>query len=1674
MSRYVAHAYVKARTATRAADEARSVDRTLNAIVETLKSTLGADFRFYRTGTLQRRIQRRMALRNLSDWDAYLEVLRNNETEADELVKDVLINVTGFFRDPDAFAALAAELGDLVRTRPSGQPLRVWVAGCSTGEEAYSIGMLLLEQIQASGRAVSAQIFATDVDEEALEIARAGVYPQSIEADVSPERLELFFIRQDGTYKVGKTLRDTVIFSRHDALHDPPFSRLDLVSCRNLMIYLVPEAQRHVLSMFHFALAEDALLLLGSAESVNSGPGLFDPVDEKQRLFRRHGHGRMLRAAVSVLERGRGPGGGAPGFRATPPRIAALPDMIQRVMLQTYAPAAVVVDRNYMPLYFFGPADRYLQVAPGEPNQDVLTLAREGLRPKLRETVARAFRLDRLVSSRNVLLKRNGRTATVTIEAQPVPDSQEDLVLVAFADESPKGGQGERISPKQPVENPELRLLRQQVSETRRELNRTIHELRATNEELKAKNEEATSLNEEFVSTNEELEASKEELQSLNEELTTVNHELRQTLDQQVRVSTDFSNLLNSSSTAIILLDAELRIKLFNPKMRELFALIEADVGRPLADLAPRIADPDLLADVAAASTTGTVTDREIRAPTGVWWARSALPYFTETGKIEGAVVTFADVSVLKRAGIEAASARAYAETVVDAVGEPLAVIDANLELASANTAFCDTFGLSPDKVAGTKLSRLGGGLFSDPRLREMAQRLAAQPGSDDGLELEAEDNGGRRRIWRVALRSFVAAPSPQPMVLMDLRDVTAERRVVREQLRLMMDALPGPVIAVDQQGRIRFANAQTSSLFGYAPAELAGAPVSALVPGDMADAHAVLHEAFAANPQTRPMAPGREVQGRTKDGVAIPLEIGLSALATAEGPLIIAAIHDLRELQKGAAEREALRASLATELSDMQRMHDQATRLIGTAELHEVLEEILAATIDLQHAAFGNVQLYEPETRSLRIVAQQGFPDAFLEHFATSRAGDGTACGRALEARKRVIVEDVEQDPAFAPHRAIAAQVGFRAVQSTPIFARDGTLVGMLSTHFRTPYRPSDRELRLTDLYLRMAADLIERTHAERQLQAAWRGADQANEAKTRFLAAASHDLRQPLQAIRLLHGVLERRVTDPEARGTLAKADEAVAFMTGLLDSLLDIDQLERGLIRVEIAMTPLAPLLARIASDFAPAAAEKGLRLRVMSSSAVAPSDQRLLIRMMNNLVSNAIKYTDRGEVLVGCRRRGEDVRIEVWDTGIGIPEGSLEPIFEEFHRVDRMASRPGLGLGLYIVDRFAKLLGHGIEVRSTPGKGTMFAIVIHGAAFARTAGASGRLVAAAASAEPSILLVEDDPAQLNLLRLLLEHEGYRVTAASRGDEALAQIRGPDRVRPDIIVSDYNLPGGMNGLAVIRRVRDELGAELPALIVSGVTPLAPDLSKAGVAGLTFIPKPVKADDLLAMVRAMARAAKPDWTATPRSIAAHPASGAPDSDVAVIDDEPSVRDAIRTMLEAEGHSVATYGSAEAFFDDEGRGRFRCLVVDVDLPGMDGLQLQERLKQEGRAIPLIFVTGRGDLPLAVKAIGEGAADFLQKPVRAADLGDSLARALAHAPAPQEEREDFARRLASLTPREREVLDKVVAGELNKNIAAGLGISQRTTEHHRQALMRKMGARSLAALVRMVGLNGGG
>jgi two-component system, chemotaxis family, CheB/CheR fusion protein len=1220
----------------------------LAEIVDLLRRKTAHDFTYYKEGTLERRIHRRMTLAGIEakDMQRYHAILDRDSSELELLAKDLLINVTGFFRDPKVFDLLAEKIiPEMVSKHEPSRPLRIWIAGCSTGEEPYSLAILFREEIAAAKLNIKLQVFASDVDPEAIVSAREGLYPTTIESDVSSQRLDRFFTKEDHGYRILPELRATVVFTVQDVMVDPPFSQLDLVSCRNLLIYLGLEAQVRVLSLFHVALRPGGVLLLGSSETAGNADDRFEVVSKAARLYRRIGRTRPGEIGLAVSNADGARLSVRPRQSPGLSRQAALAELCRKHVMESYAPAAILINGKNECVFSLGPTDRYLSVASGHPTHDLLAMARPSMRTKLRSAIHRANEKRARILVPGGRLDRGAEGPSFNIAIEPVESDGEPLLLICFLDDQTY--EKKRGQPLTPQDAPRVAELEQELDATRAELRGAIHSLEISNEEQNAINEEALSVNEEYQSTNEELLTSKEELQSLNEELTALNGQLQETLESQRTTSNDLQNILYSTDVATLFLDPHLKIRFFTPATRSLFSVIASDVGRPLEDLNALSSDTKLLIDARSTLETLAPIEREIEAKTGAWYLRRVLPYRTDDNGVGGVVITFTDIT-------------------------------------------------------------------------------------------------------------------------------------------------------------------------------------------------------------------------------------------------------------------------------------------------------------------------------------------------------DRKAAAKALE---------------------------------------DAT-----------------------------------------------RRAETANTAKSRFLAAASHDLRQPLQTLSLIQGLLSRKVLSDNAHKLVGMLSPTLTAMSGMLNTLLDINQIDAGTVHAQAITFPIATIFDRMRDEFTYHAQSQGLELIVVPCTLSVHTDPHLLEQMIRNLLANALKYTRYGKILLGCRRRRKTLSIEVWDTGIGIPDGELESIFYEYHQVDNPArdrSR-GLGLGLPIVQRLGELLGHHITVRSNLGRGSVFAIevaretetidLLNGPKW------NERVADEAAESRRrtgTILVIEDDGELRELLDLLLSAEGHHVVTAPDGVAALDLVaRGS--VRPALILSDYNLPNGMDGLQACDRIRARLHRHVPVIILTGdiSTKTLQDVAALDCVQLS---KPTKPEELAETIQRLLPPPQAEmrWQKSePQGIKDATAPAA----IYVVDDDRHIREMMQRILEKEGFVVETYGSCEDFVAAyKPGGRAACLLIDAYLPGMQGLELLQKLSADDSRLPAIMITGTSDVHMVVEAMKAGASDFIEKPVSAHELLESIHRALEQAQDSSKQsawRQIATDQVAGLTGRQRQIMDLVLAGHPSKNIAADLGISQRTVENHRASIMKRTSSKSLPELAR--------
>jgi chemotaxis methyl-accepting protein methylase len=645
------------RTPLIAQTEVALEDKTQSALEKTvilLRAHTGHDFSLYKRNTIYRRIERRMGIHQINKMAAYVRYLQENTQEVDLLFKELLIGVTNFFRDPAAWEQLRTQaIPALLAARSPGHALRAWVPGCSTGEEAYSLAMVFREavgQTKPKGNFVL-QIFATDLDRDAIDKARQGLYPENICADISPEHMSRFFIKEERGCRVRKEIREMVIFAPQNLVMDPPFTKLDILSCRNLLIYLTPEVQKKLIPLFHYSLNPGGILFLGSAETVGSGSDLFAPLCGKARIFRRTESALQPEPIEFPSSFHAGPRAG-PEARPVLKPPASLQSLADQLVLQRYASPTVLANDKGDIFYISGRTGKYLEPAAGKANWNLFAMAREGVRYELAGAFQKALRKKELVTLHGLKVGTNGGEQHVNVAIQPLqePGPLHGLVMVAFTDVPTPALIVAKSAAHSAKPRPSTRLaeLEQELQRALADARATHEEMQTSQEEVRSANEELQSTNEELQSTNEELTTSKEEMQSLNEELQTVNTELQAKVDELSRASNDMKNLLNSTDIATLFLDNDLNVRRFTIQATKIIKLIPADVGRPITDLASDLRYPELADDARKVVLELVPTEKEIGSRDGRWFTVRIMPYRTGDDRIDGVVITFSDITTAK------------------------------------------------------------------------------------------------------------------------------------------------------------------------------------------------------------------------------------------------------------------------------------------------------------------------------------------------------------------------------------------------------------------------------------------------------------------------------------------------------------------------------------------------------------------------------------------------------------------------------------------------------------------------------------------------------------------------------------------------------------------------------------------------------------------------------------------------------------------------------------------------------------------------------------------------------------------------------------------------------------------------------------------------------------------
>lgn len=1339
------------------------INDQLQRIFILLKKHTGHDFSGYKENTIVRRIERRMTVKQLGQVEDYLELLRQSPLEIETLFRELLIGVTSFFRDPQAFQAVEKKIIAPLFNEPEDnlRQIRVWVPGCSTGEEAYSIAILLQEQLERSKRPVEIQIFATDIDQEAIAKAREARYPDNITADVSPERLKRFFTRESNAdfYQVKRQIRDIVVFAEQSVIKDPPFSKMDLICCRNLMIYLGPDLQQRLLSIFHYALNPGGYLFLGNSETLGESQKLYQTLDLKWKIFKRTEYAINLR---TVLEFSRE---AAPKARSTSD-LAEKPlnmrELTEKRLLDDYVPTSVLVNENGEMLYIHGHTGKYLEQSTGEVSTNIMRIAREGLRMPLSTAIRNANSQKKIQTAEGISIIHEGGNIRVNLTVDPIlkPPSAKGLVLVTLTEIPPL---------EQPLETDEvdgadnshvqrIAELEQELKSTGDYLQTVIEELETTNEELKASNEELQSANEELQSTNEELQTSKEELQSSNEELITVNTELKARVEDLIIANDDIKNLMESTRVGVIFLDTQLRIRRFTDASRDLVDLIPGDVGRPLRNFVHKLPDLDLMKAVQEVVTSQATTTIEVQGEGNQWYLLRIMPYRTVDNQIAGVVLTLTDVTELKQN-----EARLKAAVAVSGVGIYQHNVPIGPELYHSNH-WAEMLGYTKEELP--PFDQFMTWLMTIVHPEDVPALNKAYTnfieGRTEQYEVEARMQHKAGHWVHVKGLSHALSRDAKGQVtkVIGVTLDVSEFRQVEQMLRrlgehryreLFTNSIVG-IMLTQPNGTILHANPAACNMLGYSEAELQRGGRDLVID------------------QNDPRLPGllaeRKRNGRTKgeltfvrqDGTKFEAEMTSAIFITPDGQEQTSLfIQDITERKLA---EEALQES-------EQRFRELLTNSIVGIFLATPGGEILYAN----PAACEMLGYTETE----------------------------------LQAEGHTLIFD-PNDPMVATLLSMREKTG-RARGEVKFTRQDGTTfdVDLMSVIFTTPDGQRQASLFFQDIteHKQFEAELLQARKLE----------------SVGVLAGGiAHDFNNLLAG---LSGNVElaQRVLDPTERAYryLDSARYAIERATSLTKQLLTF---AKGGTPIK-ELQNIGQLLAD-AATFAMHGSKSRLSLQIVPGLWLAEVDPGQISQVINNLIINARQAMPIGGTITVSAQNSQQgkqsyIEITVHDEGIGIPPENLDKIFDPY-----FSTKPeNSGLGLATVHSIIAKHDGQIAVSSKLQKGSKFTLLLPASPLANLSqlGDSDEAVDAVPSILARILVLDDDEVVLTFIEGALKNMGHQVTATEEGQVAIdAYQTAMQEANPyQVVILDLTIPGGLSGQDVAQKIL-EFDPEAKLIVSSG----------------------------------------------------------------------------------------------------------------------------------------------------------------------------------------------------------------------------------------------------------------
>ena len=1259
------------------------------AVLAQLRKASGVDFSQYKPNTIHRRALRRMLLLKIDSLRDYATYLKEHPEEGQKLYDDVLIPVTSFFRDFEAFEALKTQVYPaIVKDKGNKGTIRMWAPGCSTGEETYSLAMTLLEFLGDRASSFQVQIFGTDLNEKGIQKARAGVYRESIADEISPERLARFFVKVEDGYRVNKAVRDMCVFARQNLVSDPPFSQMNVVACRNLLIYIQPLLQRKIIPILHYALKPSGFLMLGSSESVSMFPELFSTVDKKHKIYAKKAIASRLHydfvpsyypAQVAL---------GTPN-KALKTLSSEKEDLdiqaeADRLVLREHAPAGVVINREMEVVQFRGQTMPYLAAPPGKPSVNLLKLARNGLAVELRALIAAATKRGVAARKGGIAFDEDGYKRRLNLSVTPLGDKRsaekgardKRFFLILFDDVTAEWTQALDATSGGKIKggrqnDPESKRLKQELSDTRDALRSATESEDSLREEFQSANEEILSANEELQSTNEELETSKEELQSANEELGTLNAELRNKNSELHDLSNDISNLLNSTRIPVVMLDRRLHIRRITPTATKLFKVLAADIGRPFADIklnieASDMTSHDLELEIARVLDSLQPAEREVRDIEGRWHGLSILPYRTQDNKIDGVVLALQDIHAVKAANEQLAKSSAFFHGMIDTVREPLVVLDHEQRVVAVNESFLRTFQVSLDHTINRSLYDLGNGQWQISALRKLLERVLPDEEAVTDFEVDHDFESIGHRKMLLNARRLVQPDQSKPMILLAIEDITEPREIIEtlraseERFRTLFNLGPIAVYYCDASGVIRNFNRHAAELWGRMP-EL----------GDTDEKFCGSHKLF--RPDGTLLPHGQCPMAQVLNGTIEEARDQEVLIERPDGSRVIVVVN-IRRLENNNGEIAGA-INCFYDITERKQAEIALARLAAIVECSD--DAIIAKNLDgvIQTWNHGAEQLFgytEKEAVGQPITMLMP-PDRVQEEpiiLERIRRGEHINHYEAVRRRKDGRLLDV-------------------SLTISPIVDAHGRIVGAS----------------------KVARDISERKLAEAALIKSEKLA-----AAGRLAATLAHEINNPLQAITNLVNIWARSPgLDAEGQAYAAKAESELGRVSHLTQQSLSFYRESATPTPVNVEET-----IDSVLSIYDKHIDSKRIHVtkRYQLNGAAIRTYPGELRQVFSALLLNAMDAIDAGGTIAVRAREASHwqnsaihgVRVTFSDNGVGIPATNIPRIFEPFFTTK---GEKGTGLGLWVASGIVNRFGGSILTRSSvhPVRhGTCFSIFL----------------------------------------------------------------------------------------------------------------------------------------------------------------------------------------------------------------------------------------------------------------------------------------------------------------------------------------------------------------------------